>query len=153
MKTLFVLIALFAFDQIAFARVGETRKEIETRYGKHVQHIPESPSEMECWVYQKDDLKIKVFFDKSARSTSEIYIAPEKLSPDTVKALLEANKGASDWIGGETQSSVYNGETTSWAFYTTKDRSREARWYAKKGAEGEKLVVSLQNSTQTVSGF
>jgi hypothetical protein len=105
-----------------FARLGETKAECETRYGKPVRTTKEGNT-----LYQKGGLDIVIsffqdkavvlFFAKSKEDTPEIDIPlegkkyrRESLTVAERETLLKANSGSSAWGEG----TILDADTTCW---------------------------------------
>ena len=82
-----------------------------------------------------------------ALSISETYSAKDKFSPETIKILLDSNKGDSEWGEG----SASRGGT----HYQTKDRSREATLTPADPANhmAEALTITLRKVSKAPTGF
>jgi len=83
-----------------FARIGETKAEIEARYGKALSSSsgPGTP----IFLYRKSGMQIGVVFIKG-KSAAEFYSRIDKhgLSENEIKLLLDANSFNGQWVKSE----------------------------------------------------
>lgn len=157
-----VLLPLFILTSPASGRLGETETQIESRYGRMVKS---STGNMKT--YEKDGITIVVTAGTleqtlngeamNGKSIKEVFAAaignvgPSslglKFSDDTILAIMEANKGASEWK--EPISTFV--ESLSVRRYETKDRTREADLYMDGNVE--KLSIRLLDASKKATGF
>jgi hypothetical protein len=97
------LAILVAAAAAASARVGETKAEIEARYGVSQVEGPKVAPAQQCLVYRKNGFVIGVQFLDGV-SACEHVVRPDPtddrgavLSAEEVAAFLDANKGGSTW--------------------------------------------------------
>src|ERR1043166_268150 len=88
---------LLALIPLVEARLGETPKEIEARYGKPISSAPHEKPATVANTYTASGFEIIVEF-MGDKSVYERFQKPEILmSKGEIEVLLEANKGASSW--------------------------------------------------------
>lgn len=153
MKILIPFLVILTFSS-SYGRVGETIDELKKRYGEPKQHVQEQSfkggsMQMEHFIFEKDDIKIMVM-PKNNVSVMESYHSSKKFSDDTLKALLEANKGTSEWM--EPQNGITN-HGQRYLEYGTKDKTRNAKYYSGADDGSETLNVELREVSKTPKGF
>lgn len=105
MKHPFLLFIFALLPFVSEARLNETLKECELRYGKGIKFEGETPPGCDtAYTYQKNDFLISIGFldDKavlvSYRKPMKDQRGNKKLSEDVIKYLLKANSGESEWV-------------------------------------------------------
>lgn len=98
MRQIFPLLVLLAFQEVSFARIGETQEQVEARYGKSVMLVSNKPRER-IFTYSSKGLNILVvYFDgKSSMETYKAEKGSSALSDVVIQALLEVNSGGMTW--------------------------------------------------------
>lgn len=120
MKTLTLSIISALLCASAFARIGETDKQIEARYGKPTwkeaapfarrRGIPGSTE-----FYQAAGIKIVVtFIDGISESESYTKVSGEKLESSEVETILAANAGQKKWLKVEAGHPFYTTGNDRW---------------------------------------
>lgn len=87
-----ILTGLFVFTASAFARLGETREEIEKRYGKGTRSDIQRLEGAETMKYFYNNFQIEVAFHDN-KSIWEIFHQGNRISTRDIKMLLKANAG------------------------------------------------------------
>jgi hypothetical protein len=85
-----ILTALLAFTTSAFARLGETRGQIEKRYGQGARSDIQRLEGAETIKYRLNDFEIEVVFHNN-KSIWEIFHQGHAISMRDIKMLLKAN--------------------------------------------------------------
>jgi hypothetical protein len=104
MKTLLLLIALM-FSASAFARIGETAKQIDKRYGQSLETIRKNG---ESRRYSFRGFTVLVSFERGI-SQCEVYQKNDnsRMTEAEIQGLLQANAGSSEW-GSEPEENIGN---------------------------------------------
>ena len=77
----------------AHARVGETQKQIATRYGDGKKAQSQRLAGAETFEYSKDDFYVEVVI-LDGKSVLEIYAHKKGITDDVIKELLKVNSSA-----------------------------------------------------------
>ena len=143
-----ILTALLVFATSAYGRLGETRKQIDKRYGQGTRSETQRLEGAETIKYYFGNLEIEVVFHDD-KSIWEIFHNPQNrpISTRDIKMLLEANAG-----GGHTWE--YEGMSHGWK------RSRSPKYigYLWQGhedyfcIEDVKAVGAIQNRNASETG-
>jgi hypothetical protein len=139
------LIVLLALTAPAFARIGETKAQIEKRYGigTEIKGAGMMPGQIE---YKKDGYFITIIYGKNI--TRNGVSAEGRCISETYRAtLLEANKGTSKW--GEPKEATHMGQ--SCIEWSSEDRTRVARFFV--GTFNQCLQVQWVEVPQKPTGF
>jgi hypothetical protein len=96
MKTIniLILIALAVSTTSAFARIGETRQEIDKRYGDGKRSDTQRLEGAETIKYHFNNFEVEVVFHDN-KSTKEIFHGT--LVTSDIKSILKANAGEQAW--------------------------------------------------------
>jgi hypothetical protein len=85
-----ILSGLLVFTASAFARLGETRDEIDKRYGQGTRSDIQRLEGAETFKYQFNDFQVEVVFHDN-KSIWEIFHQGHIISTRDIKMLLKAN--------------------------------------------------------------
>jgi hypothetical protein len=100
MKSLATLCAaaVFALTIPAHARIGETEKEVEARYGAPVQKPKKESGREKERTYRFKDLEITVIFlDRKSQHEDITKLDGGKFGSDEIEAFLKDNSGGAEW--------------------------------------------------------
>src|SRR5215469_6342967 len=87
-----ILAALFVFTTTTFARLGETREQIDNRYGQGTRSDIQRLEGAETIKYFFNNFQIEVVFHDN-KSIWEIFHQGNRISTRDIKMLLRANAG------------------------------------------------------------
>ena len=88
-----IMTAVFLAAVSAHARVGETQKQIATRYGDGKKAQSQRLAGAETFEYSKDDFYVEVVI-LEGKSVWEIYAHKKGTTDDVIKELLKVNSRA-----------------------------------------------------------
>lgn len=112
-----ILVLLLGLSISAHAVIGETPEECQERYGKPTHESKDGETTFR--VYEKNDISVAVHFWKGvAHSVGYTVKRGAKLPKKTLNALLEMNKGDSEWKTPP--------ESVEGAAWESADKSRKA---------------------------
>jgi hypothetical protein len=103
------------FSASAFARIGETEAQIETRYGKPIKMAGHYDGPGMAKMYEKAGLRIIVTFIEGI-SQSEYYSKPARAKLDSreVETILAANAGDKRWSQVKYGDALYKASSSRW---------------------------------------
>ena len=101
------VLTLFCLEQ-AHGRIGETEKQITTRYGTPLKQLAPLGSRDKCSIFVFNGFKITVtFLDGTSQDEEFIRIPDAPLSDTEITTLLSANAPAPSWtLSSNTSSAV-----------------------------------------------
>ena len=100
MKSLATLCAatVFALTIPAHARIGETEKEVEARYGAPAKKPKKESGREKSRTYRFKVLEITVIFlDRKSQHEDYTKLDGGKFGPEEIKAFLRVNSGGAEW--------------------------------------------------------
>jgi len=100
MKTIVIgcATAVFALTIPSHARIGETEREIEARYGAPVQKPKKETGREKSRTYRFGGLEITVtFLDRKSQREDYIKLNGGKFGSDEIQEFLKANSKGAEW--------------------------------------------------------